>query len=376
MKIALVRGKFLNAYEMQIFEPLAKKFDITAFGSQTSYHDTFAFPTVKLVSPMDLPDFPYKMQILNRAFIDAHYLFELENALQGFDIVHTAETYYRYTQQCLHAKRKGLVKKVVATVLENIPFNNEGIYGRQAFKKLARNELDHIIALTERTKLALILEGADADKITVISHGINTKRFTPAHGLRAVDKKHFTILFVGRLEKYKGVYEVLHAVKALLLDKDLRAYTLHVTIVGDGSEREKMRQREVQLGLESIVTHTHAGYGDMAEYYHQADIFVAPSREDTYWQEQYNTALLEAQASGLPIVTTQSGGIPENVGDAALLVSPGDVLSLAYAIKQFILHPKLRTDYAKRARKRAEVVHDVKIISRKIAKVYEHVLAS
>ena len=100
MNIAVVRGKFLNKYEMQFFEPLLAGrdgFTITAFGSRTSFHDQFAFPVVKLPSPMDLPDFPYKMPILNRLFTDAHYLFGLEKRLKGFDLVHTAETYFHYT---------------------------------------------------------------------------------------------------------------------------------------------------------------------------------------------------------------------------------------------------------------------------------------
>jgi len=96
-KIAIVRGKFLNKYEMQFYEPLVKQFDLTGFGSLTSYHDSFAFPVVKLPSPMDIPDFPYKMPLLNRMFIDVHYLYGLEEKLKGFDIVHTAETYFHYT---------------------------------------------------------------------------------------------------------------------------------------------------------------------------------------------------------------------------------------------------------------------------------------
>lgn len=378
MKVAIVRGKFLNAYEMQIFEPLAKKYDITAFGSLTSYHDTFSFPTVKLPSPMDVPDFPYKMPLLNRLFVDAHYLFELEDELKGFDIVHSAETYYHYTQQALNAKKKGYIKKVIATVLENIPFNNEGILGRRGFKKRAREELDHMIALTNRTKEALLLEGADPKKITVISHGINTKRFTPAHdlGRRIVnnDKKQITVLFVGRLETYKGVYEILYAAKALLSDKELKNYRVQWIFAGKGAEEQQMRIMEKRLGIEKFVKHIAVPYKKTPMLYRSADIFVAPSKSDMYWQEQYNTALLEAQASGLPIVTTYSGGISENVGNAAVLVQPADVLSLAMEIKQFLLHPKLRLEYARRARKRAETVHDARIIARQIGEVYKRVL--
>jgi len=92
-KVALVRGKFLNAYEMQLFDGLKNKYDLTAFGSLTPYHETFGFPVIKLPSPMDTPDFPKKMSVLNRIFVDAHYLYGLEENLKGFDIVHSAETY-------------------------------------------------------------------------------------------------------------------------------------------------------------------------------------------------------------------------------------------------------------------------------------------
>lgn len=368
-KLAIVRGKFLNAYEMQIFEPLAEKYDITAFGSLTSYHDAFAFPTKKLPSPMDIPEFPYKLPVLNRAFVDAQYLLGLEWFLKGYDIVHTAETYYHYTQQALYAKRKGYVKKVVATVLENIPFNNEGIRGRSYFKKRARKQLDHIIALTERTKDALILEGADEKKISVVSHGINTNRFFPRKGRQ--NKRNLNILFTGRLEVYKGIYEVVYAFKYLLMDKELQKFSLHLTMVGNGSEREKLHLLEKKLGVKKYITHKEVSYDEMPDMYRQTDIFVAPSKASKFWIEQYNTSLLEAQASGLPIVTTLSGGIPENVGDAAVLVQPDDFYSIYLALRDYILHPAKRALYAEKARKRAEDIHDVSIIAKKIDAVYK-----
>lgn len=361
MKVAVVRGKFLNKYEMQFFEPLADRppageagFDITAFGSLTSFHDRFRFPVVKLPSPMDIPDFPYKMAVLNRMFIDAHYLFGLEKKLKGFDLVHTAETYFHYTQQCLNAKRKGYVKKVIATVLENIPFNNEGIWGRRAFKARARRELDHMIALTNKTKAALLLEGADPKKITVISHFIDTKKFSP---VRRRAHKNLVILFVGRLEWYKGIFDFIQAAEIL------RAEGFHLTfrVVGAGSEANK---------IPHWIEKRHAAYDEMPKVYNDADIFVAPSKPTPTYEEQYCTALLEAQASGLPIVTTRSGGIPENIGDAGILVPPGDVSAIAQALKSYILSPKLRLAYGALARRRAVSVHDARIGARKLAALY------
>ena len=69
-----------------------------------------------------------------------------------------------------------------------------------------------------------------------------------------------------------------------------------------------------------------------------------------------------------------SGSIPENVGDAAILVQSADVLSLTHAIKTLILNPELRLDYAKKARQRALQMHDIKIVSKKIGEVYEKVI--
>lgn len=380
LKIAVVRGKFLNKYEMQFYEPLAGKFDLTGFSSLHPFHDQYAFPIVKLPSPMDLPDFPYKIPILNRLFIDAHYLLGLEKQLKGFDIVHTAETYFHYTQQCLNAKKKGYVKKVIATVLENIPFNNEGIWGRKAFKKRAREELDHIIALTGKTKEALLAEGCDPKKITVISHFIDTRRFKPKRfpelkKSQFRESKTLMILFVGRLESYKGVYDLLYAAKRLIMDTDLKTNALSFIFVGNGSEKNRLLSLEKQLGIEKFIVHKEVSYDDMPNVYNQADIFVAPSKATDTWQEQYNTTLLEAQASGLPIVTTESGGIPENIGDAGLIIPPADFVSLFDAIKKFILHPKLRIEYSRRARKRAVEVHDATIGANKLAQLYESLLS-
>jgi glycosyltransferase involved in cell wall biosynthesis len=364
MKVAVVRGKFLNKYEMQFFEPLTAHFDITAFGSLTSFHDRFRFPVVKLPSPMDLPDFPYKMPVLNRLFTDAHYLVGLEGKLKGFDLVHTAETYYHYTQQCLDAKKKGYVKKVIATVLENIPFNNEGIPGRREFKARSRRELDHIIALTNKTKNALLMEGADPQKITVIGHFIDTKTFYPtkqARERRRLNRKNLTILFCGRFEWYKGIFDVIDAAIRLKQDPVLRSYHLRFRMVGDGRETKKIP--------DWIETYS-VGYRQMPSVYNDADIFIAPSKPTPTYEEQYCTALLEAQAAGLPIVTTRSGGIPENIGNAGILVEPGDVMAIAQALKSYILNPKKRLTYAGIARKRAVTVHDARIGAKKLAALY------
>lgn len=378
-KIAIVRGKFLNGYEMQFFEPLISEYNLTAFGSLTCYHDNFKFPVVKLPSPMDISHYPYALPILNRLCIDAHYLFGLENKLKGFDLVHTAETYFHYTQQALNAKKRGFTKKVIATVLENIPFNNEGIFGRKQFKKRTFQELDLIIALTQRTRQALLLEGADDEKIVVLSHFVDTKRFFPdiKQQQRIQNEKNtqFTLLFCGRLESYKGIFELLYATRLLISDPDIRKYRIRLVYVGVGSEKKRLVKKCIHLGLQNQVFFENVPYDQMPDIYKKADMYIAPSKATSTYQEQYNTTLLEAQAMGLPIVTTASGGIIENVGNAAIVVQQADILSLKEAMKKYLLNPKLRDDFAKRARLRAVNVHDITVGSSQLAEIYKKVLS-
>jgi alpha-maltose-1-phosphate synthase len=373
-KIAIVRGAFLNQYEMQVFEKMKNAYDLHAFSSLRPIHASFIFPTHHLLSPMDIPDIPYKMQIINRLFTDAHYLYNLEKKMSGFSLAHTAETYYHYTHQCLEAKKKGIIKKVVATVLENIPFNNEGIHGRKQFKKQARNELDHIIAITKNAKEGLILEGADEKKISVVGSAINTSYFKPRLKPKNKDPYKINLLYVGRLEVYKGIYELVYAVKKLVQDKELKKYTIQVTIIGEGSEKMRLREKENMLGISNLIKHKVVPYTQIATEYQNADIFIAPSKPTYTWQEQFGYMLLEAQAVGLPIVTTNTGAIPENVGNCASLVAAGDYVALADAIKRFMINPKMREIYGKNARERAISVHDTKIAAQKIMNIYEEVL--
>ncbi len=371
-KIAIVRGKFLNKFEMQSYEPLVPRYDVTGFSSKKPLSDKFTFPVVKLSSPMDLPEFPYKMQTLNRAFVDAHYLFGLEDKLKGFDIAHTAETYFHYTKQCLVAKKKGNIKKVVATVWENIPFNNEGIRGRKALKKRALKEVDHFIAVTKGARDALILEGADESRISIISPGINTKIFKPKK--QNFNKKDINILFVGRLEKYKGIFEIVFAAYKLLNDPSLKPYKIKFTFVGNGSQKEKLIKLEKKLGISKFIVHKSVSYSKISNEYRRADIFVAPSKNTSTWIEQYNISLMEAQASGLAIITTRSGGIVDNVGNAGVYVPEADFGTLSGALKKFILKPKLRLEYSNKARKRAVEVHDVSLVAKKLSKLYDSLL--
>ncbi len=376
MKIALVRGKFLNQFEIQSFEPLCENHELVGFSSLRPIHKNFPFPIIKLSSPVDLPNIPnqrIKMAILNRIFMDAHYLSGLEEKLKGFDIAHTSETYYHYTQQCLNAKRKGYIKKVVATVWENIPFNNEGIRGRKNFKKRALSEVDHFLAVTEGAKEALIREGCNQNKITIIPMGINIDEFV-RHELRSKshEESGLEILFVGRLEAEKGIMELLDAFK--LLTRQHKNLNLKLRIIGKGSLRNYIVRRRKEWGISGKIIIEEKSYNEMPNVYQKADIFVLPSKPTRFWSEQFGMVLIEAMASGLPVITTRSGSIPEVVDEAGILVKPGDSKSLYAGFTSLLESPALRKKLSKAGRERVIKNFDRQKVAKKIENIYQQCL--
>src|SRR5687767_5337874 len=99
--LVLVRGAFLNPFELQNYYPLNKKYNIQVVSSLYPLNDNIELPLIKLFSLTDLPNFPRKYPILNRIFTDIHYLYNLQNILNGANIAHVAETYYNYTNQAI-----------------------------------------------------------------------------------------------------------------------------------------------------------------------------------------------------------------------------------------------------------------------------------
>ena len=374
MKIAIVRGGFLNPWEGQNFEPLLKKHKIVAFGAKKILGRPGKIPVFHLWSPTDIPNFPKKMPILNRITIDAHYLLGLERKLAGFDIAHCAETYYHYTQQCLNAKKNGLVKKVVSICWEVIPFNNEAIWGRKKFKQRAIKEVDLFITPTEKAKQTLIREGCNPKKIKLIRIGIDLNQFRPKiknQSAKSTSSK-LRILFIGRLVKEKGVWDLLEVFFQLL--KNFKTTNIQLRLIGRGAEKAKILKWSQQFGLSSFLELKITEYPKIAEEYRQAAIFVLPSKPTKHWQEQYGMVLVEAMATGLPIITTKCGAIPGVVGKAAILIDPGKKDQLYLSLKLLLKSKEKRKELGLKARKRAEKEFNREKTAQQLEEVYLRLL--
>ena len=114
----------------------------------------------------------------------------------------------------------------------------------------------------------------------------------------------------------------------------------------------------------------------MSQVYQKADIFVLPAKRTKTWEEQYGMVLVEAMASGLPIIAYNTGAIAEIVGDAGILVREGDSEKLVTTINRLIEVGGLRVKLGKMGRRRAEVMFDAGKTAKKITEIYRRIVNS
>ncbi|NDV27481.1 glycosyltransferase family 4 protein [Desulfovibrio sp. JC010] len=175
--------------------------------------------------------------------------------------------------------------------------------------------------LTQRTEPGL--------PVNIIPNGVDTDSHHPAPQ-RADGPPQ--LLLVGRLTRQKGVDILLEALSYSNISRDVR-----LDIVGNGDERAALEAQAKQLGLADRVTfHSYLRGEALRRQYQKADIFVLPSRD-----EGLPNVLLEAAASGLPVLTTRAGGCPDAIRDreTGLLVEPDNSKELAHALSTLLSAP-------------------------------------
>lgn len=214
-------------------------------------------------------------------------------------------------------------------------------------------------------------------KVVVIPNGVNTQRFRPdvdGKWVRAIlnlPKDAKVILFVGRLVPFKGLEYLIKSISILLNN----CMDVFLVIVGDGELRHKLVQLTQKLRVEGNVIFTgEVPHTLLPEYYAASDIFVLPSVSSP---ESFGIVLVEAMASGKPVISTDIPGPREVVldGRTGLRVPPADSMHLASAIKMLLDNDKLRREMGCNGRLLAQNKYDWKKIVDQYILLYSSVLA-
>lgn len=161
--------------------------------------------------------------------------------------------------------------------------------------------------------------------ISVVPNGIAADEFFPPE-IRDVTGPH--LLCVSRLVERKGVQDLIEAFPYL----DKRIPGTQLTIVGEGDLLPRLQRRVIDLGLsEQIRFAGYVAHDQLPQMYRQADVFVQPS----FYEGMSNT-VLEAMASGLPIVATGQGGVEELCRENARMVRYADPQALAKVLAELL----------------------------------------
>lgn len=221
-------------------------------------------------------------------------------------------------------------------------------------------------------KQQLVRWGCPRHKIEIMYSGIDLKKFS--YKQRDHKTAQLTIITIGRLHKKKGHRYLLHAFKKI----HDQYPSIRLVIVGEGRERKKIKRLISSLKLNKYVQLKGlVAHSQLTELLYRADIFCLPSitTKDGN-QEGIPNAIKEAMATGLPIVSTHHGGIPELVTDGleGLLVPEKTVNELVEKFKYLIENPTIRQEMGEKGRKKVESNFDSSKQVRKLESIYSNLI--
>lgn len=265
----------------------------------------------------------------------------------------------------------GLKTKIIFTAHgfvfnEPLPWPMRALY--ITLEKEASRFRDCIIAVSEKDRtVAAQYKIIPPEKIVTIHNGLPDLDFLPPETAAEqlnLPKNLFLFATIANFYKTKGLHILVDAVA--LLKQEVKNKCKFV-IFGNGPEEQDIKLRLKNSGLTGNFLLL--GKKDRAYQYLKAfNAFLLPSLK-----EGFPYVILEALAAGLPILTTTAGGLPEAVGEAGLLVKPGNAAELAEKIGQMVFDQQLRNRLANKARERSQLFTLQKMLS-ETENVYKKIL--
>jgi glycosyltransferase involved in cell wall biosynthesis len=219
--------------------------------------------------------------------------------------------------------------------------------------------------------------GISSDQVRVIPNPIDDNLFTCGLPNRGDSSE---LLFVGRLEERKGVFDFANAIAPLFElypQISARYVGLDISVPKELDSEGKAASHFIKAGLEEkfhnrVVFTGHIPVADIIRYWQGALCAVVPSR----MLESFSYTVIEAMACGCPVIATRKGGPSEIISDEVdgLLVEPGDVSGLRTAVKRLVEDPDLRDTLSRNARKTVETRYGIKVVTTSIVEHYRLVI--
>ena len=224
---------------------------------------------------------------------------------------------------------------------------------------------DYAIAGNQEAKDILTRKGFTRP-ISVIPHAIDPDLYSP----RTAEPSHcpFHIGYVGRIIAAKGLEVLLEAASALQGDWRL-------SFLGEGELRGGLQQEARELGVDDrVVFHHPVKASAVPDFIKGLHVLVLPSLTTPGWKEQFGRVLIEAMACQVPVIGSDSGEIPNVIGDAGLVVSEGNAEHLRWALQKMMDDHDLRACLAARGRERALANFSYAKLAQNTYQVYQELM--
>jgi glycosyltransferase involved in cell wall biosynthesis len=198
------------------------------------------------------------------------------------------------------------------------------------------NQMDEVLVPSKSTRDQLVEHGLAPEKVLPLPRWVDTDAFSPSRrdpALFAADDMSSSVnfLYVGRISKEKNLGLLADAFASLIQG----GHEVQLIIVGDGPYRAELEHH--LRGLPAIFAGFRHG-NELARIYASSDVFVFPSTTDTF-----GNVVLEAQASGIPVIVSDQGGPKELIiaGETGFVVKANDRAELAKTMAYFVQDPGL-----------------------------------
>ncbi|MGD0204223.1 MAG: glycosyltransferase family 4 protein [Candidatus Bathyarchaeia archaeon] len=245
------------------------------------------------------------------------------------------------------------------------------------FEEKMLERANKIIAVSHFTKRELLeYYKIPEEKIRVIHNGVDPDKFQPAKDKRKIKEElgfnpnDLAIVSVGRLYARKGLFTLIESMPAVI--KRFKNAKFIISGKGQSDEMRKLIAHAEKIGVKDNIIFT-GYYPDkkLPKLYQAADVFAFST-----FYEHHPFAVLEALSTGLPVVTTSVGGIPETIesGKNGFLVEPFNPKQFADRILYLLEHPTEALEMGSLARKTILERFDWRIVVKDVLKVYDEAL--
>ena len=229
-------------------------------------------------------------------------------------------------------------------------------------QKRTATKLRNIICVSQSSKEDVIAEfNVKEERITVIPNGIDIENFKPSSDSKTLD---FKIVTTASSDiPLKGLRHLI-----LALPRVLREYPLtRLTVIGKSPKKSKLNKLIDDLNLEDKITFKSGiSENEIVDIYHDSDIAVIPSL-----YEGFGFGAGEAMACGVPLISTDSGGLKQVIGESALKIEPGSVQQIEESIIKLFNEEETRNELSKKGRERMEELFDWEIAAKAYINLFE-----